>query len=331
MRQETSQNRLEMVTSYVRDYKPLIKKSREIQGRLYEEYILATLQSNNRTKITLNGISSRLYNLISSSSSALPLSSSPKLEVHIDGKIKTSQTRRGKPSSLRTSSKETPKKWVRKDGKGNNMTDKEDLSESSINRHHNVNDNSSYQSDSLHLSSSYPSTHIQSIEDPHESTIQLTVNVQEVVSFHGDFGKYLRTSPPQYPNSILYVPMDPSYPIVDGFLRSSVGTLEILICIQITVSSPQNHSSKKQNLGRCLLIQPSQTQNFLHNQTIEDQNISNIWEYERDEREVYFVWITPNRSHTILSKNLAESEELTRIGLRQSMLYLDDDWVNLIR
>lgn len=327
------------MTDFIESFKNQITSEPSIKGRLYEDYVYATFSASESFIILINGASHQLYTSISN----LEQDNRQRNK----GRRMKRKNRKKKKNGHMQSSKGT-QTWRRKDKSSQNLyqTTTQDQRNSSQSKETNEEEGegiedsqTSTQEEESHQRVE-PSLSSLSISHHEEAgySASISIHVQNIIRFGDPFADQLQGPPLQYPNWTLYVPDDPKYPVVDGFLRGSIEDIEILICLQITISTPQSHSNKRGDLGRQLLIKNDNDEEDEDNKEGGDifdrqesrirPEVTTIEKYASAKREVFFLWITPNQ-HNQRVLLPGSSEHLSQIGHQQSILYWDDQWKDL--
>ena len=153
---------------------------------------------------------------------------------------------------------------------------------------------------------------------PMKSYLISKVRISDVVKFKKNEVCEL-SEPPEDGSWRLYLPISPNFPAIDGILQGTIkkrrSTHEIIILDQVTVSSPKEHCSKKNDSGRLLLTDDLRDGESKKNQRISRSKFQTVFDRvdQNENCHLFWKWTLKDPDQKVL-----ESYPLTDLGRTQS-------------
>jgi len=126
--------------------------------------------------------------------------------------------------------------------------------------------------------------------------------------------------PPEDGSWRIYLPISPNFPAVDGILQGTITdekgtTHEIIILDQVTVSTPKEHCSKKNDVGRMLLTNQFREQDDSKGQQNSRGKFQTVFDRveARENCRLFWKWTLKDPDQDVL-----DSHPLTDLGRTQS-------------
>jgi len=148
----------------------------------------------------------------------------------------------------------------------------------------------------------------------------LNINITTKVHIKGMITANFQ-EPPDDGSWRFYLPISPNFPAVDGILQGTITdekgiTHEIIILDQVTVSTPKEHCSKKNDVGRMLLTdQLREQKDDEENQRISRKKFQTVFHRVKTTKNchLFWKWTLKNPDQKVL-----DSYPLTDLGRTQS-------------